>query len=69
MKISDTKITVVCSAPTIERLEKIIREYFGQPTILTLGNDGTVTNSEGIIDTVTWRKKGRRWQLVRHYEA
>ena len=56
------KTNLLASAPTLERLEKCIREYFHDPTVLVLHPNGSIETGRGILSQ-TWRKSGRRYRF------
>lgn len=55
------KTKLIGSAGSLEALTKLTSEYFY--TIITLNEDGSVSNSKGPIQGLRWIKKGARFRL------
>lgn len=55
-------MTLYGSAPTRERLEQLIRRYYGGPSVLILHDDGRIETGLGVCST-RWEQKGRRFRF------
>jgi len=55
-------MTLIASSPTRDRLLDMARKFYYSPNV-ALNDDGTVSNSKGIISGVCWKQKKNRFRL------
>jgi hypothetical protein len=57
---------LLASSPTKERLLNMAKSFYCSPNIV-LNDDGSISNSKGIISGVCWKQKKDRleWSLYR----
>ena len=59
------KMKVLATSTSLDGLKKLLAEYwFQDPNNFDFQEGGIITKKDKIV-SVTWRKKGKRYQLVR----
>jgi len=53
---------LLASAPTLERLEALVRKFYYNPTTLILHPDGSIETGSGVCST-RWEKVRKRFRF------